>query len=116
MTNTTAVSIADSFSEIENWTVLDLDYNAKLGFFLSVPSYTGSVEAREGVTLIATEAECVAAIPQNTRELYVKAGACSSVLEYELTNLPSLEGIYFGPETFINARSLFIHGMGSYDL
>lgn len=111
MTNTTEVSIDDSFSGVENWTVLNLDYNAQLAFFLSVPSYTGTVEAKEGVTLITEEAECTAAIPRNTRELYVKEGACWSVLEYELADLPSLEVIHFGSNSFSSTLSLSIHGL-----
>lgn len=116
MTNTTAVSVTDSFSGVENWTVLDLDYNAQLAFFLDIPSYTGTVEARDGVTLIADEAECAAAIPQNTRELYVKEGACWSVLEYEVTGLPSLETIHFGSNSFSSTQSLSIHGLSPFSL
>lgn len=116
MTNTTEVSIDDSFSGVENWTVLNLDYNAQLAFFLSVPSYTGTVEARDGVTLIANEAECTAAIPQSTRELYVKEGACWSVLKYELAGLPSLETIHFGSNSFSSTQSLSIHGLSPFSL
>ena len=90
--------------------MLDLDYNAQLAFFLDSPSYTGTVEARDGVTLIADEAECIVAIPQNTRELYVKEGACWSVLEYEVAGLPSLETIHFGSNSFSSTLSLSIHG------
>lgn len=96
--------------------MLDLDYNAQLAFFLVIPSYTGTVEARDGVTLIAEEAECTAAIPRNTRELYVKEGACWSVLNYELADLPSLETIHFGSNSFSSTQSLSIHGLSPSSL